>query len=114
MLPRSVTYLACALCLGGGLLGTACRSTLGEAQLAWQPPQAQDSGKPAAPVAGYRIAWGLSAGGPFDLGEQRVSAATTSYTVRNLRAGNYCFVVYSRSDAGVESPATPAVCKQIK
>jgi hypothetical protein len=97
--------LAAVLCL------VACAPRLGEARLAWEPPQPEGAAAPH--IAGYRVAWGASAQGPFDLGEQQVGAATTALTIRDLKPGTYCFVVYSRADGGVESAPTGAVCKQV-
>ena len=107
----SVIRKAVALCLGIALCLSACAPPLGQAQLAWEPPRPE--GSAATRIAGYRVAWGANASGPFDLGEQQVSAATTSLVVRDLKPGTYCFVVYARADGGVESAPTAAVCKQV-
>jgi hypothetical protein len=85
---------------------------IGNAELAWQPPTANEDGSQLSDLSGYVIRYGKSAGA-LDQSVKITNAGTTIYVVENLIEGTWYFSLSSVNSAGVESRPTGYVSKTI-
>jgi putative Ig domain-containing protein/fibronectin type III domain protein len=84
----------------------------GSAQLSWTPPTARSDGTSLGNLAGYYVRYG-TAEGDYTETVQVTTPGLTSYTVSDLAAGTYFFVVTAYDTNGVESSFSNAVSKTI-
>jgi hypothetical protein len=85
---------------------------VGSAELAWQPPTANEDGTTLTDLSGYVIRYGKSSGA-LDQSVRISNAGTTAYVVENLTEGTWYFTLSSINGAGVESRPTGSVSKTI-
>lgn len=86
--------------------------TIGSAELAWQPPTANEDGTPLSDLSGYVIRYGREMGS-LDQSVRIDNAGTTLYVVENLTEGTWYFSLSSVNGSGIESRPTGYVSKTI-
>ena len=91
---------------------TVVDPVVGSAELAWQPPTANEDGSALVDLSGYVIRYGKSAG-TLDQSVRITNPGTTMYVVENLIEGTWFFSLSSVNAAGVESRPTGYVSKTI-
>ena len=91
---------------------TVAAPVIGSADLAWQPPTANEDGTPLTDLAGYVIRYGRSAGA-LDQSIRISSPGITAAVVENLVEGTWYFSLSSVNASGVESRPTGYVSKTI-
>ena len=77
--------------------------TLGSATLSWVAPTQNTDGSALTNLAGYRVLYGKTRGGPYESSVYINNPSVTRYVVEGLVPGTYYFVVTARNSAGVES-----------
>lgn len=87
-------------------------SGTGSATVSWTPPTDRSDGSPLNNLAGYRIRYGTSAGS-YTQTITVDTAGLSTFTVENLAAGTYYFVVTAFDSAGMESSYSTPVSKTI-
>lgn len=87
-------------------------ASIGSAELAWEPPTANEDGSPLTDLAGYVIRYGRSMGG-LDQSVKISNAGTTMYVVEDLSEGTWYFSLSCLNSAGVESRPTGYVSTTI-
>lgn len=85
---------------------------IGSAELAWQPPTANEDGTPLADLSGYVIRYGRTTGS-LDQTVRITNAGTTMFVIENLIEGTWYFSLASVNSSGVESRPTGYVSKTI-
>lgn len=90
-------------------VGTA---TAGTATLSWAPPTQRVDGTPLTNLAGFRIYYS-TASGKYPNSVSVTSPQMASYTMNNLAAGTYYFVMTAFDSDGNESSYSNPVSKQI-
>jgi hypothetical protein len=65
----------------------------GAVTLSWITPAENEDGSPLVDLAGYRIYWGQSPGGPYAGSVEIEDTAQTTYRVEGLQDGEWYFVV---------------------
>jgi len=85
---------------------------VGSAELAWQPPTANEDGSPLTDLSGYVIRYGKDAGA-LNQSVRIGNAGITAAVVENLIEGTWYFSLSSVNAAGVESRPTGYVSKTI-
>jgi hypothetical protein len=85
---------------------------VGSAELAWQPPMANEDGSALTDLSGYVIRYGKTAGA-LDQSIRISNPGTTAYVVDQLIEGTWYFTLSSVNAAGVESRPTGYVSKTI-
>jgi hypothetical protein len=85
---------------------------VGSAELAWQPPTANEDGTPLTDLSGYMIRYGRTAGA-LDKSVKISNPGATMYVVENLVEGTWYFSLSSVNSAGVESRPTGYVSRTI-
>jgi hypothetical protein len=96
------------LLVGGALfvLVAGCRPARppeGVVTLNWMAPAENEDGSAIVDLAGYRIYWGQSPGGPYPGSVMIEDVAQTSYRVEGLDDGTWYFVVTAVNADFVES-----------
>lgn len=96
------------LLVGGALLVlvAGCRPARppeGVVTLSWIAPAENEDGSAIVDLAGYRIYWGQSPGGPYPGSAEIEDVAQTSYRVEGLEDGVWYFVVTAVNADLVES-----------
>ena len=91
---------------------TVTDPVVGSAELAWQPPIANEDGSTLTDLSGYVIRYGKSAGA-LDQSIRITNPGTTAYVVDQLIEGTWYFTLSSVNAAGVESRSTRYVTKTI-
>jgi hypothetical protein len=86
----------------------AASSATGNATLSWQPPLTNTDGSMLTDLVGYRIYYGTSLDSLTNVVELP-QVSSVIYTVTNLTAGTWYFVVRSYNAAGVESESDPSI-----
>jgi len=81
-------------------------SFAGSATISWNANTDED-------LAGYRIYYGTTKGGPYGSSTALVPKAQTGYTITNLSDGTYYFVVTAVDTADNESPYSAEASKTI-
>lgn len=84
----------------------------GTATLSWTPPTENSDGSTLADLAGYRIAYGRSAGA-LDRSVSLSNPSLNRYIVENLSSGTWFFAVSSVNSQGVASGASNVASKTI-
>jgi hypothetical protein len=84
----------------------------GAATLSWNPPTQNTNGTALTNLAGYRIAYGNTAGA-LTQSVQIANPGLTSYVLGNLSPGTYYFGVKAYTGAGQESTISNIVSKTI-
>jgi hypothetical protein len=74
-----------------------------EVDTRWVAPTENEDGTPLADLAGYRLYWGRTSGGPYPNRADIESPAETSYTIAGLADGEWYLVMTAVTDRGVES-----------
>jgi hypothetical protein len=87
-------------------------ASIGSAELAWEPPTANEDGSPLTDLAGYVIRYGRSMGG-LDQSVKISNAGTTMFVVEDLSEGTWYFSLSCLNSAGVESRPTGYVSTTI-
>ena len=85
---------------------------VGSAELAWQPPMANEDGSTLTDLSGYVIRYGKTAGA-LDQSIQITNPGATAYVVDELIEGTWYFTLSSVNASGVESRPTGYVSKTI-
>jgi hypothetical protein len=85
---------------------------VGSAELAWQPPMANEDGSALTDLSGYVIRYGKTSGA-LDQSIRITNPGTTAYVVDQLIEGTWYFTLSSVNTAGVESRPTGYVSKTI-
>jgi hypothetical protein len=85
----------------------------GSTLLTWIAPTQNEDGSALTDLAGYRVYWG-AARGTYTQSARVDGAATRSYSVSNLGAGTWYFVVTALNAAGVESVRSNEFVKTIQ
>jgi hypothetical protein len=85
---------------------------VGSAELAWQPPMANEDGSTLTDLSGYVIRYGKTAGA-LDQSIRITNPGTTAYVVDQLIEGTWYFTLSSVNASGVESRPTGYVSKTI-
>ena len=81
--------------------------------MSWGAPQTNADGSALTDLAGYRIYYGKASGNYSE--SVTVSDATvTSYTIQNLPAATYYFVLRAFDKSNSESAASTEVSKKIQ
>jgi hypothetical protein len=116
----SATSSGIVISVSDGSLSTALPSfslsvvgaTSGTASLSWMPPTSNTDGSALTDLSGYRLHFGSS---PASLTQSRTiaGAATTTYELTNLSAGNWYFALSANTTSGVESELSTVVSKAI-
>ncbi len=124
-------FLACAVALtacggggGGGSDPTASPSSdspapapapaaTGTATMAWGAPQTNADGTALTDLAGYRIYYGTSSGS-YSQSVTVSDATATEYTIENLPAATYYFVLRAFDKNNSESASSTEVSKTIQ
>ena len=88
-------------------------ASVGSASLSWAAPQTNADGSALVDLAGYRIYYG-TAQGTYGASVTISDPSVTTYTVSNLKAATYYFVLKAFDKSDVESAASPEVSKTIK
>jgi len=88
-------------------------SAAGTATLTWVAPQTNADGSTLNDLAGYRIYYGTSAGS-YTESVTISDPQTTTYTVQNLAASTYFFVLRAYDKSNVESASSAEVSKTIQ
>lgn len=111
------TLLTLMLCMLSSL------ALAGEVTLSWQPPTQNEDGTALASCAvdssqtcldGYKLYWGTTAGGPYDLGSYtEQNSQTLTHTVTGLADGTYYFVATAFNKAGTESKYSNEAVKTV-
>jgi hypothetical protein len=102
-----------AAALQGSASSTPPPSPTGSAILSWSPPTQNTNGTTLTNLTGYRIRWGTTQGTyPNSVLINNASART--YTVSNLAAGRWYFVITAVNSSGTESPYSNAVSKLVQ
>jgi hypothetical protein len=84
----------------------------GSATVSWTPPTSNADGSPLTDLAGYRIAYGTTAGA-LDKSVAIDNPGLSSFTVENLGSGTWYFGVIAVNSAGLESPISNVATKII-
>lgn len=92
---------------------TVVQSATGTAALTWTPPTQNIDGSALTDLAGYRVSYGTSAGGPYPTTVSVTNPSVSTHLVENLTAGTYYFVVTAQALTGAESPFSREVSKTI-
>ncbi len=77
----------------------------GSAELAWEPPTANDDGTPLSDLAGYVIRYGRNMG-TLDQSIRIDNAGATMYVIDSLVEGTWYFSLSAVNRAGEESMPT--------
>lgn len=85
----------------------------GNATVSWAPPTQNTNGSTLTNLAGYRILYGKTRGGPYSSNITLTNPSLSTYVVENLTAGTYYFVVTARNSTGVESAYSNEASKTI-
>jgi hypothetical protein len=85
---------------------------VGSAELAWQPPMANEDGSALTDLSGYVIRYGKTAGA-LDQSVRITNPGTTAYVVDQLIEGTWYFTLSSVNASGVESRPSRYVAKTI-
>lgn len=85
----------------------------GAATLNWKAPIQNTDGTPLVDLAGYKLLYGNTAGGPYDREINVPNPDTTTYVVENLAPGDYYFVSTAYNAAGKESDFSNEALKVI-
>lgn len=96
-----------------GGCGTSPSAGSGSATLCWNAPARNTDGTPLADLAGYRLYWGRSAGGPYPNSVDISDPSTTRYVVDGLADGDWYFVTTAVNEDGVESDYSTELEKTI-
>lgn len=88
-------------------------SATGTATLTWVAPQTNADGSALNDLAGYRIYYGTSTGS-YTESVTISDPMTTTYTVQNLAASTYFFVLRAYDKSNVESASSAEVSKTIR
>lgn len=86
---------------------------VGSTRLTWQPPAANTDGTPLTDLASFRAHYGRTQG-TYPNSVAIASASATSYTVDNLAAGSWYFVLTALNQAGTESQFSNVASKTIE
>ena len=97
---------------GGGTTTPPSSGGSGSATVSWQPPTVNTNGTAIKNLAGYTIYYGTSASSYTSV--KVANPGLTSYTIGNLAAGTYSFVVTAYNTAGEASQYSSAATKTIK
>jgi hypothetical protein len=79
------------------------QTATGSATLMWTAPTQNADNTPLADLAGYRISYGNSAGGPYPNTVTVANAGVTSHVIGQLTPGTYYFVARAYDTSGNES-----------
>jgi Putative Ig domain len=82
---------------------TVAQITTGNATVSWMPPTQNTDGSTLTNVAGYKIYYGTTQGGPYSASVSITNPSVTTYLVENLTPATYYFVVTASNAAGAES-----------
>ena len=85
----------------------------GSAKLSWAAPKTNADGTTLTDLAGYRIYYGTTSGS-YSKSVTIADPWATTYTVDNLSASTYFFVIRAFDRGGIESAPTPEASKTIK
>jgi len=75
----------------------------GSALLTWTAPNTNTDGSPLTDLAGFRIYYGSTSGGPYPNMVPINNASVNSHQIDNLSAGAYYFVITALNTSGEES-----------
>ncbi len=89
------------------------QAAMGAASLSWVPPAQNADGSTLTDLAGYRVYYGTTAGGPYASSATIANPSVSTFLVENLTPGTYYFVVTARNTAGKESLFSGQVSKTI-
>ena len=92
---------------------TAPAAATGTATLSWVAPQTKADGSALSDLAGYRIYYGTSSGSYTESVTISDPSATT-YTLQNLSASTYYFVLRAYDTTNAESASSAEVSKTIQ
>lgn len=85
----------------------------GSATLSWVAPQTNADGSVLSDLAGYRIYYGTGSGN-YSASITVSDPAATTYTVQDLAASTYYFILKAYDKSNVESASSPEVSKTIQ
>ena len=88
-------------------------SAAGTATLNWTPPTTRSNNSTLTDLAGYRIAYGTSAGVLYH-SVNLANPGLTSYMLQNLSPGTYYFVVWAFDSTGNESALSNAISATVR
>jgi hypothetical protein len=91
----------------------ASAPAVGSATLTWIAPQTRADGSALRDLAGYRIYYG-TASRNYSTSITVSDPAATTYTIRDLPAGTYYFVVKAYDKSNAESAPSPEASKTIR
>jgi hypothetical protein len=106
---RAATIALLFLSTAALAAGAGCRSeptdpqASGHVTLTWTAPSENEDGSPLVDLAGYRLYWGRSAGGPYPHTARVSDPAQRSYVIEGLADGEWYFVVTAVSESEEES-----------
>jgi hypothetical protein len=86
---------------------------VGSATVAWVAPTKSADGTTLSDLAGFRLYYGTSSGN-YSTSVTITSPYTTSYTISNLSAGTYYFVVRAYDTNNNESSSSVELSKTIQ
>lgn len=92
---------------------TVAPGITGSALLTWAAPTVNTDGSPLTDLAGFRIAYGLSAGA-LNKSITVSSPTTTSFVVDNLSSGTWYFAITAYNTAGATSVNSTTASKTIQ
>jgi hypothetical protein len=75
----------------------------GDAELSWTAPTQNEDGTPLTDLAGFKIYWGTTQGGPYPTSVDIPDPAQTTHTVTGLADGTWYFVATAYNIGGTES-----------
>jgi hypothetical protein len=85
----------------------------GSVTLSWTAPTQNADGTPLTDLAGYRILYGNTPGGPYDRTVTVSNPGVTSYVINQLSPGTYYFVARALDNSGNESTNSNEASKTI-
>ena len=80
--------------------------------MSWVAPQTNADGSALTDLAGYRIYYGTSSG-TYSQSVTIADPSTTTYTIGNLPANTYFFVLKAFNKSSAESASSPELSKTI-
>ena len=83
-----------------------------QSSLTWAAPAANEDNSTLDDLAGYKISWGSTPGG-YTNEVTVLNPYTTSYTIFDLPAGNYFFVIQAVDTSGNLSPFSNELNKTV-
>jgi hypothetical protein len=85
----------------------------GSVTLSWTAPTQNADGTPLTDLAGYRILYGNTSGGPYNRTATVSNPGVTSYVINQLSPGTYYFVARALDNSGNESTNSNEASKTI-